>query len=880
MSRNYANYSQYLGSQRCCNLKTLGPVGPQGPPGPASIGPQGNTGAAGETGATGRGCRGATGPKGDPSGLTGPTGPFGGPQGATGYTGRTGPTGPTGASQWNNTSYTGPTGGGYTGIGFTGDVMVFGKLYVQGGIDPTYLALTPQSSVPTELSPELGGDGIWIETGGALRVQKMRMDDFSGANLPFIDLQPTKNPQITLSDGATPSAVNEVTLNNNEINLTDNSVSTTTTFDTINLSQTTIGVTGATWLDIINAGIFGKPTYQKVLTAGNTATELSANITGSTTGPLASGTLTSTVTKNGIQIYSDITPVSGWDYNTSLTIGSDGGDFGRLTFGGQFYDIAGQPSYNYTTTYDPNQINQAQNFAGGPNLSNFLINTSGKLRIDAPNFQTINSPTTTGDAIVVPKIDNNNIYAFLDQEGIQAYDKTISGNFNNSYFKNNGLFFGDIFLNEQYSADKNTTTLESITNSTKNETTPTSVTITKAANTQLASMSCSNADADVTLTAITSGLTETVVLTQTDVSYNDSNGTAILKPWSTILEPTIDDVLGAGNTATGKQMLLNDAVGTNFTLYKPDEIQVSDGVNTTAFFTPTTLDYNDGIAAISATWEDIINTTNTPSIPTLQEVLTAGDTALSGQVINLLDTNFPLTTFSSAGMVVDFDDTVTSSNTSFGTFGGIDGIQHIGDALYLQTNGTLGFSSDNITANSATFSLTAPQDGYTTNPNFTINATSATAGMTGGVPSVQYYKSGRNGANNDIIGSQQFFAKNSTGVKTEFAKIETTIRNVGVGNDDGAISIFATLNGTSTEFMRINGADGNNNFLRPLDMNGSAINSTSGNLSISASASSGTGTITLTPKPLGNLIFQNLPTSASGLPTGAVWNNLGVLNIV
>ena len=67
MSRNYANYSQYLGSQRCCNLNTLGPVGPQGPPGPAGIGPQGNTGSDGATGPTGRSCRGPTGPAGDKS---------------------------------------------------------------------------------------------------------------------------------------------------------------------------------------------------------------------------------------------------------------------------------------------------------------------------------------------------------------------------------------------------------------------------------------------------------------------------------------------------------------------------------------------------------------------------------------------------------------------------------------------------------------------------------------------------------------------------------------------------------------------------------------------------------------------------------------------
>ena len=63
MARNYANYSQYLGSQRCCNLNTLGPGGPQGPAGPAGIGPQGNIGNNGPTGPTGRSCKGPTGSK-------------------------------------------------------------------------------------------------------------------------------------------------------------------------------------------------------------------------------------------------------------------------------------------------------------------------------------------------------------------------------------------------------------------------------------------------------------------------------------------------------------------------------------------------------------------------------------------------------------------------------------------------------------------------------------------------------------------------------------------------------------------------------------------------------------------------------------------------
>ena len=81
MSGYYPNYSQYLGSQRCCDSRGAGPVGPQGPTGPASIGQRGVTGAVGATGPTGRGCMGPTGPAGGPTGaassVTGPTGPAG-----------------------------------------------------------------------------------------------------------------------------------------------------------------------------------------------------------------------------------------------------------------------------------------------------------------------------------------------------------------------------------------------------------------------------------------------------------------------------------------------------------------------------------------------------------------------------------------------------------------------------------------------------------------------------------------------------------------------------------------------------------------------------------------------------------------------------------
>ena len=79
MSRYYGNYSQYLGAQRCCDLRGQGPQGEQGPTGPASIGAVGNTGPTGPsvTGPTGRSCMGPTGPTGSfptPTSETGVTG--------------------------------------------------------------------------------------------------------------------------------------------------------------------------------------------------------------------------------------------------------------------------------------------------------------------------------------------------------------------------------------------------------------------------------------------------------------------------------------------------------------------------------------------------------------------------------------------------------------------------------------------------------------------------------------------------------------------------------------------------------------------------------------------------------------------------------------
>jgi hypothetical protein len=200
-------------------------------------------------------------------------------------------------------------------------------------------------------------------------------------------------------------------------------------------------------------------------------------------------------------------------------------------------------------------------------------------------------------------------------------------------------------------------------------------------------------------------------------------------------------------------------------------------------------------------------------------------------------------------------------------------------------------ASDTITSNTSSIEKTGQVISSINNITYPPNSNSSnlyltnrssTGGATGGVPSIVFNaKSGRNTVAGDIIGSENYYALNYAGAFTEFARVEASVRNTGAGNDDGSIAFSGLINGTMTEFFRINGADSENNMFLALDMNGQAIKTSSGNLTLSASGSSDpSGNITLTPKPTGYLILQNLPTSATGLPSGAVWKDAsGVLHI-
>ena len=377
----------------------------------------------------------------------------------------------------------------------------------------------------------------------------------------------------------------------------------------------------------------------------------------------------------------------------------------------------------------------------------------------------------------------------------------------------------------------------------------------------------------------------------------------------------IDGVLSAGDTATGKQMLLEATLpSTNFTLYKPDEIQVSDGVTDTVFFQPTQLQYTDNTGTVSATWLDIIS--GSASSNTLEEVLTANNEADLSIVLkdNLVTPTLTNIITSSAvsitgdgvsgslGFVVGDVNTVgTATGVLSGTISSATALQlsnftastppffsPINTTILLNsttTTASLGFTSGGAFVNAKTMDLTLDGITHTSSSggNFTINTTdefnviadeinaTTITGMTvlssgaGGIanpslqlvnsnatlnadPTIELYKTGRNLTVGELVGSISMYGLDAVGQKTEFSRIQTKAENVASGNEDGTLSIFNSVNGVLSETFNFNGGQNENNSFRPLDLNGNALRTTSGNLPINATASTGSGHIDITAK--------------------------------
>jgi hypothetical protein len=158
-------------------------------------------------------------------------------------------------------------------------------------------------------------------------------------------------------------------------------------------------------------------------------------------------------------------------------------------------------------------------------------------------------------------------------------------------------------------------------------------------------------------------------------------------------------------------------------------------------------------------------------------------------------------------------------------------------------------SADRLDYNAGTLNLKTDNVGYTTDDLLLLENTNATAGNTTGVPSLEMYKSGRNGATNDVVSTILFNAKDGAGVKRTFGKIESSITtNTAPANYDGSLDFYSLINGVNNLVFRLNGADNENNSFRPLDLNGNSLKTSTGDLPIDATASTGTGNITINSK--------------------------------
>ena len=301
--------------------------------------------------------------------------------GATGATGATGPTGPTGGSPWTPMNYQGVTGPGYSGAGYSGDVMIFGNLYVSGGIDPTYLALEPQATTPF-VGAATGLQGIWIDStlGGALRVNSNQIQLNSNDLYPQrLNLKPSQ-VNLTLNDFGT--GINQ------SVSLTSNLIQQSE----INLSTiTTTNIVPATGIDLTYSNSITNLTKSSVL-GYNTIT-----LTENSFPPVPASEIKAEIGVNGIThtaVGSDFNISS----NQNLTINADNIDLsstGRL--------IVHTLSAGDYMDYNTGKLTIVNDSVGGSaNPLLVLQNTNNTAGTGAVTFETYknNLPTSTGgDAI-------------------------------------------------------------------------------------------------------------------------------------------------------------------------------------------------------------------------------------------------------------------------------------------------------------------------------------------------------------------------------------------------------------------------------------------------------------------------------------------------
>jgi hypothetical protein len=174
------------------------------------------------------------------------------------------------------------------------------------------------------------------------------------------------------------------------------------------------------------------------------------------------------------------------------------------------------------------------------------------------------------------------------------------------------------------------------------------------------------------------------------------------------------------------------------------------------------------------------------------------------------------------------------------------------NATTLKINDTIlldaGVATQSTSITDGTMTLSNAGVGGLSNPQITLNNTNTSATLNDGVVNIEMYKSGRNAQTSETLGSISVYGNDGGSQKTEFARIQVKTENVASGNEDGTLSIYTSVNGVNSEVFNFNGAQNENNSFRPLDLNGNALRTTTGDMSITTASSSGNGDLTITAK--------------------------------
>jgi hypothetical protein len=305
--------------------------------------------------------------------------------------------------------------------------------------------------------------------------------------------------------------------------------------------------------------------------------------------------------------------------------------------------------------------------------------------------------------------------------------------------------------------------------------------------------------------------------------------------------------LGAGSTATSKTATITDG-GTNS-------------------------------SAVSA-----LGITATTSAGT--NVMIGGSDTITNGTNNTVQnaTSFIATTSAGTNTMIGASNTITAgaNTTTFTSTGYTATVSGTNQIVALSTTPSIviGTGNNQTSTTNGSININSAGAGYSSTNQIQIQNNNSTAGFTTGVPSVHYYKAGRNAVQFDTIGSTHYYAKNASGTKAEFANFTALAQNTTAGSESAYLGLNVAVAGAMTNFLNCNGATNVIQANKSIDMNGNQLKTSSSGISIDASTSGGLGFISLVIKPGGNLIITGLPTSSAGLPTNAVWRNGTVLNIV